>query len=102
MASIKDPDVGEKFSSRLEEIRTKLLSQAMGEMLNEATVEFCQAHKQYMKSVLGKTPALNSYMHTSSKHIYIKRQKPGDTVVLWGHFSAWLGSTSLQINTQFF
>ncbi|MCJ8732663.1 hypothetical protein PDJAM_G00213910 [Pangasius djambal] len=52
MASIKDLDVGEKFSSKLEEIRTKLLSQAMGEMLNEATVEFCQAHKQYMKSVL--------------------------------------------------
>ncbi|XP_060786076.1 kinetochore protein Spc25 isoform X1 [Neoarius graeffei] len=55
MASIKDLDVGEKFSSRLEEIRTKLLSQAMGEVLNEATVEFCQAHKQYMKSVLGET-----------------------------------------------
>ncbi|XP_027020252.2 kinetochore protein Spc25 [Tachysurus fulvidraco] len=52
MASIKDLDVGEKFSSKLEEIRTKLLSQAMGEMLNEATVDFCQAHKQYMKSVV--------------------------------------------------
>ncbi|XP_046701265.1 kinetochore protein Spc25 isoform X2 [Silurus meridionalis] len=52
MASIKDLEVGEKFSSKLEEIRIKLLSQAMGEVLNEATVEFCQAHKQYMKSVL--------------------------------------------------
>lgn len=64
MASIKDLDVGEKFSSKLEEIRTKLLSQAMGEMLNEATVEFCQAHKQYMQSVVGKTPL---YMHPASK-----------------------------------
>lgn len=71
MASIKDLDVGEKFSSKLEEIRTKLLSQAMGEMLNEATVEFCQAHKQYMKSVLGKTQGLNPYMHTSSKYTHI-------------------------------
>ncbi|XP_076859060.1 kinetochore protein Spc25 [Brachyhypopomus gauderio] len=52
MASIKDPDVGEKFNSKLEEIRTKLLTQAMGEVMNEATTEFSQAHKQYMKSVL--------------------------------------------------
>ncbi|KAL7865563.1 hypothetical protein SRHO_G00108100 [Serrasalmus rhombeus] len=52
MASIKDPDVVEQFSSKLEEIRTKLLIQAMGEMMNEATSQFCQGHKQYMKSVL--------------------------------------------------
>lgn len=52
MASIKDPDVGEQFSSKLEEIRTKLLKQAMGEAMNEATAQFCQGHKQYMKSVL--------------------------------------------------
>ncbi|XP_062861880.1 kinetochore protein Spc25 [Trichomycterus rosablanca] len=52
MASIKDLDVGEKFSSKLEEIRNKLLVQAMGEVMNEATVDFCQAHKHYMKSVL--------------------------------------------------
>ncbi|XP_072541195.1 kinetochore protein Spc25 [Salminus brasiliensis] len=52
MASIKDPDVVEQFSSKLEEIRTKLLKQAMGEAMNEATAQFCQGHKQYMKSVL--------------------------------------------------
>ncbi|KAF5904142.1 kinetochore protein Spc25, partial [Clarias magur] len=52
MASIKDLDAVEKFSSKLEGIRSKLLSQAMGEMLTEATMEFCQAHKHYMKSVL--------------------------------------------------
>ena len=36
MASIKNPDVVEQFSSKLEEIRTKLLIQAMGEVMNEA------------------------------------------------------------------
>ncbi|KAI4887082.1 hypothetical protein NFI96_013972 [Prochilodus magdalenae] len=52
MASIKDLDVVEQFSSKLEEIRTKLLIQAMGEMMNEANAQFCQGHKQYMKTVL--------------------------------------------------
>lgn len=85
MASIKDIDVGEKFSSKLEEIRTKLLSQAMSEVLNEATVEFCQAHKQYMKSVLGKTSALISYMHTSSRFLYIQTIQSSGSVMLWGH-----------------
>lgn len=55
MASIKDVGLGEKFSSKLEEIRNKLLVQAMGEMMNEATMEFCQTHKKHMKSALGKT-----------------------------------------------
>lgn len=65
MASIKDLDVGEKFDSKLEQIRTKLLSQAMGEMLNESTVEFCHAHRQYIKSVVGKIPGF-IHTHTST------------------------------------
>ncbi|XP_066497314.1 kinetochore protein Spc25 [Hoplias malabaricus] len=52
MASIKDLDVVGQFSSKLEEIRTKLLVQAMGEVMNEATAQFCHSHKQYMKSGL--------------------------------------------------
>ncbi|TRY92798.1 hypothetical protein DNTS_024868, partial [Danionella cerebrum] len=51
MASIKDPNVVEQFSSRLEEIRSKLLGQAMGEALNETAAELCQEHRLYIKSV---------------------------------------------------
>ncbi|XP_016367165.1 kinetochore protein Spc25-like [Sinocyclocheilus rhinocerous] len=53
MASIRDYNVVEQFNSRLEEIRTKLLDQAMGEVLNDRVAELCQEHRQYMKSVLG-------------------------------------------------
>ncbi|ROL46413.1 Kinetochore protein Spc25 [Anabarilius grahami] len=52
MASIRDYNVVEQFNSRLEEIRTKLLDQAMGEVLNDTAAELCQEHRQYMKSVL--------------------------------------------------
>jgi len=54
MASIRDYNVVEQFNSRLEEIRTKLLDQAMAEVLNDRAAELCQEHRQYMKSVLGK------------------------------------------------
>lgn len=54
MASIRDYNVVEQFNSRLEEIRTKLLDQAMGEVLNDTAAELCQEHRQYMKSVLGE------------------------------------------------
>lgn len=57
MASIRDYNVVEQFNSRLEEIRTKLLHQAMGEALNDTAAELCQEHRQYMKSVLGETLA---------------------------------------------
>ncbi|XP_051999027.1 kinetochore protein Spc25-like [Xyrauchen texanus] len=53
MASIRDYNVVEQFNSRLEEIRTKLLDQAMGEVLNDTAAELCQEHRRYMKSVLG-------------------------------------------------
>ncbi|XP_026866009.2 kinetochore protein Spc25 [Electrophorus electricus] len=52
MATIRDPDVGETFNSKLEEIRSKLLTQAMGEVMNDATAEFSQAHRHYMTSIL--------------------------------------------------
>ncbi|XP_067265202.1 kinetochore protein Spc25 isoform X2 [Chanodichthys erythropterus] len=52
MASIRDYNVVEQFNSRLEEIRTKLLDQAMGEVLNDTAAELCQEHRHYMKSVL--------------------------------------------------
>ncbi|XP_030642510.1 kinetochore protein Spc25 [Chanos chanos] len=51
MKSIKDCDVGEHFGNTLEEIRNKVLFQAVGEMLDTG-MEFCQSHKQYVKSVL--------------------------------------------------
>lgn len=54
MASIRDYNVVEQFNSRLQEIRTKLLDQAMGEVLNDRAAELCQDHRQYMKSVLGE------------------------------------------------
>ncbi|XP_036400552.1 kinetochore protein Spc25 [Megalops cyprinoides] len=50
MACIQDPDVVEHFSSKLEEIRSKLLSQAVGEMI-DTEEELRQAHKQFFKSV---------------------------------------------------
>ncbi|XP_055071877.2 kinetochore protein Spc25 [Misgurnus anguillicaudatus] len=52
MASIRDYNVVEQFNSRLEEIRTKLLDQAMGEVLNDTAAELCQQHRHYMKSVM--------------------------------------------------
>ncbi|KAK7154581.1 hypothetical protein R3I94_007794 [Phoxinus phoxinus] len=52
MASVRDYNVAEQFNSRLEEIRTKLLNQAMAEVLNDRAAELCQDHRQYMKSVL--------------------------------------------------
>lgn len=52
MTSIKDYNVVEQFNSRLEEIRTKLLDQAMGEVLNDTAAELCQQHRHYMKSVM--------------------------------------------------
>ncbi|XP_077073147.1 kinetochore protein Spc25 [Siphateles boraxobius] len=52
MASIRDYNVVEQFNSRLEEIRTKLLDQAMVEVLNDRAAELCLAHRQYMTSVL--------------------------------------------------
>uniref|UniRef100_A0A8C1VNG3 SPC25 component of NDC80 kinetochore complex n=1 Tax=Cyprinus carpio TaxID=7962 RepID=A0A8C1VNG3_CYPCA len=53
MASIRDYNVVEQFNSRLEEIRSKLLDQAMGEVLSDRVAELCQEHRQYMKAVLG-------------------------------------------------
>uniref|UniRef100_A0A8C1FT21 Kinetochore protein SPC25 n=2 Tax=Cyprinus carpio TaxID=7962 RepID=A0A8C1FT21_CYPCA len=53
MASIRDYNVVEQFNSRLEEIRTKLLDQAMGEVLNDRVTELYQEHRRYMKAVLG-------------------------------------------------
>ncbi|XP_016107769.1 kinetochore protein Spc25-like [Sinocyclocheilus grahami] len=53
MASIRDYNVAEQLSSKLEEIRTKLLDQAMGEVLNGRVTELCQEHRRYMKSVFG-------------------------------------------------
>ncbi|XP_065107481.1 kinetochore protein Spc25 [Paramisgurnus dabryanus] len=52
MTSIKDYNVVEQFNSRLEEIRTKLLDQAMGEVLNDTAAELYQQHRHYMKSVM--------------------------------------------------
>lgn len=52
MASIRDYNVVEQFNSRLEEIRFKLLDQAMGEVLNDTAMELCQQHRHYMKSVM--------------------------------------------------
>ncbi|XP_051566892.1 kinetochore protein Spc25-like [Myxocyprinus asiaticus] len=52
MASIQDYNVVEQFNSRLEEIRSKLLDQAIGEVLNDTAAELCQEHRRYMKSVL--------------------------------------------------
>lgn len=54
MASIRDYNVVEQFNSRLEEIRAKLLDQAMGEVLNDTAMELCQQHRHYMKSVMGE------------------------------------------------
>ncbi|KTF93083.1 hypothetical protein cypCar_00007592 [Cyprinus carpio] len=53
MASIRDYNVVEQFNSRLEEIRSKLLDQAMGEVLSDRVAELCQDHRRYMKAVLG-------------------------------------------------
>lgn len=50
MACITDPYVNEQFSSKLEEVRNKLLNQAIGEMI-DTEEELCQAHKQFFKSV---------------------------------------------------
>lgn len=50
MASVKEYNVVEQFNSKLEEIRAKMLDQAMGEVLNDT--ELCQEHRQYKKSVL--------------------------------------------------
>jgi len=44
MASIRDYNVVEQFNSRLEEIRTKLLDQAMAEVLKRSTESFCGCH----------------------------------------------------------
>ncbi|XP_061090433.1 kinetochore protein Spc25 [Conger conger] len=50
MACIKDQDVQQQFSNKLEEVRSKLLNQAIGEMI-EMEEELCQTHKQFFKSV---------------------------------------------------
>ncbi|KAG9340852.1 hypothetical protein JZ751_020045 [Albula glossodonta] len=50
MASIKDPDVNEQFSNKLEDIRSKLLNQGIGEMI-DTEEELCEVHKQFLKSV---------------------------------------------------
>ncbi|KAJ8352303.1 hypothetical protein SKAU_G00237790 [Synaphobranchus kaupii] len=51
MSCIKDPDVSEQFNSKLEDIRSKLLNQAIGEMI-DTEEELCRAHKQFFKSVI--------------------------------------------------
>ncbi|KAI2660892.1 Kinetochore protein Spc25 [Labeo rohita] len=52
MASIRDYNAVEHFNRRLEEMRSKLLDQALGEELNDRVAQLCQEHRQYMKSVL--------------------------------------------------
>lgn len=51
MASIKDPHATDWFGSAMEEMRTKLLVQAFGE-ITETTVELSHAHKQFMRSAV--------------------------------------------------
>lgn len=54
MADITDYDVVEKLNIRLNEIRSKLLDQAIEEVLNDNAMELCQQHRHYMKSVMGE------------------------------------------------
>ncbi|XP_028846654.1 kinetochore protein Spc25 [Denticeps clupeoides] len=50
MACVKDADVAELISRKLEEIRSKLLVQAMGEMM-EKGMELHQAHRAFGRAV---------------------------------------------------
>ncbi|KAJ8255335.1 hypothetical protein GJAV_G00203700 [Gymnothorax javanicus] len=50
MACVKDPDFAEKFSCKLEEVRYKQLSQAIGEMI-DIEEELCKEHKRFVSSV---------------------------------------------------
>lgn len=52
MTSITDPNMSDRFTSTLEEIHNKQLK-TYGEII-DTTAELCQAHKQCMKSALGK------------------------------------------------
>lgn len=52
MSSITDPNMSDRFTSTLEEIHNKQLK-TYGEII-DTTTELCQAHKQFMKSALGK------------------------------------------------
>lgn len=52
MTSITDPNMSDRFTSNLEEIHNKQLK-TYGEII-DTTTELCQAHKQFMKSALGK------------------------------------------------
>lgn len=52
MACINDADVGECFTNMLEDIRTKLISQVVGEMV-ETEADLHHTHRQYVKASLG-------------------------------------------------
>ena len=52
MAQINDVDSGESFITMLEEIRTKLIFQVVGEMV-ETETELHHAHRQFGKAGLG-------------------------------------------------
>ncbi|KAL4636197.1 kinetochore protein Spc25 [Arapaima gigas] len=52
MACVKDPDVIEHFSSKLEEIRNKLLIQAMGDMV-DTEAALCHAQRGHLRSLKG-------------------------------------------------
>lgn len=50
MASITDPNLGDRFINEMEEIHNKQLK-TYGEII-DATAELCQSHKQFVKSAL--------------------------------------------------
>lgn len=55
MACINDKDVGECFTNMLEDIRTKLISQVVGEMV-ETEADLHHTHRQSVKAGLGTCP----------------------------------------------
>lgn len=63
MARITDANVGDWFSGTMEELR-KHVVHTSGEMI-ETGMELCQSHKQFTKSVLGKTSVHQCCLPTS-------------------------------------
>ncbi|KPP73476.1 kinetochore protein Spc25-like [Scleropages formosus] len=50
MACVKDPNVVENFSNTLEDIRNKLLVQAIGDMV-DTEAALCQTHREHLQSM---------------------------------------------------
>lgn len=69
MASITDPNLGDRFINEIEEIHNKQLK-TYGEII-DATAELCQSHKQFVKSALG----MSEILFTESFYLFLLWQK---------------------------